>query len=311
MRALVFTAIGVVETMDVPEPVVHPGEVLLHVERTGICGSELHGIQHASFRVPPLIMGHEMVGRTEDGQFVAVNPLASCGHCEQCRTNHPQICRSRSLLGAHQAGGFAERVAVPAHLVHPIAEGLDADRAGLIEPLANALHAWRLAGSPEGRRVAIIGCGPIGLSCLEVARYFGALSVTCVDLAEARRAAAEKLGADVVSDKLGGEFDVIFDAVGVAATRVQSIERLMPGGTTVWLGLATPDAGFDSLDLIRWEKNVRGMFAYNDDTFVEAIALAPHLALNWSTTFPLEQGAEVFTSLMRGATTPLKALLQP
>ncbi len=311
MRALVFTAIDVVSMMDVPDVVAGDGEEVIHVTRSGICGSELHGIRHASFRVPPLVMGHEFVGRTDDGRRVAVNPLITCGACEACRNGETQICPTRRLLGAHLAGGFAERVVVPATLVHEIPDELDWDRAGLIEPIANALHAWRLAGSPVGKRVAIIGAGAIGLACLEVARHFGASTIAVADLAPERLAVATSLGADQVNDTLRDTYDVIFDAVGVAATRSASIANLRAGGTTVWLGLANDEAGFDALDLIRWEKNVRGMFAYNDATFVEAIALAPQLNLRWSTTFALEEGAKIFTELMHGARTPIKALLEP
>ena len=311
MRALVFTEIDVVSMMDVPEVIAGAGEEIISVTRSGICGSELHGIRHASFRVPPLVMGHEFVGLTSNGRRVAVNPLITCGTCSACLRGETQICPSRRLLGAHLAGGFAERVAVPSVLVHEIPDELDWDRAGLIEPLANALHAWRLGGSPTGQRVAIIGAGAIGLACLEVARHFGASFTAVADLAPERLAVATALGADLVTETLSETYDVIFDAVGVAATRAASIAQLRAGGTTVWLGLANPDAGFDALDLIRWEKNVRGMFAYNDKSFVEAIALAPQLDLRWGTTVPLEEGARVFTELMHGARTPIKALLEP
>ncbi len=311
MRALVFTEIAVVRVMDVDDVRATPEETVIHVERSGICGSELHGVRHASFRVPPLILGHEFVGRTSEGRRVAVNPLISCGECSYCRESRPQLCAQRTLLGAQRAGCAAERVVVPSHLVHDIPDELDWDRAGLIEPIANALHAWRLAGEPRGQRVAIIGCGAIGLACLEVARHFGATHVTGVDLSEERRAVAQALGADEVVAELSTTYDVVFEAVGAAATRAASVRQLVPGGTAIWLGLVGPEPGFDALDAIRWEKNVRGMFAYDDRTFVDAISLAPHLDLRWATTVDLEEGAEVFTRLKLGAPTPLKVLLRP
>ena len=311
MRALVFTNIDVVRVMDVDDVNATNGETVIHVERSGICGSELHGIRHASFRVPPLILGHEFVGHTSEGRRVAVNPLISCGTCSLCLESRTQICAQRTLLGAQRAGGAAERVAVPSHLVHDIPDELDWDRAGLIEPLANALHAWRLAGEPRGQRVAIIGCGPIGLACLEVARHFGASHVTGIDLSEERRAVALALGADEVTAELTATYDVIIEAVGAAATRATSVRQLVPGGTTVWVGLVGPEPGFDALDAIRWEKNVRGMFAYDDRTFVDAISLAPQLDLRWTTTVDLEDGAEIFNLLKLGAPTPIKVLLRP
>jgi len=311
MKALVFTGPSVVEVLDVDDTHPSSSEVMVHVERAGICGSELHGIATPGFRVPPLIMGHEFVGRLDDGRRVAVNPLSSCGECDMCDRGQRHLCRSRKLLGVHRAGGFAERVAVPATSVHELPDGLSWDRAALVEPIANAVHAWTLARSPAGGRVAILGCGPIGLSCLEVARYNGAAHVTCVDLSEQRRTVAQGLGADVVTQELEGEFDAIFDAVGLAVTREISVRHLIPGGITVWLGLATPDPGFDALDAVRFEKTVQGSFAYSDDEFAHALSIAMHLNLSWFTTYPLEQGAEVFRSLMNGHDTPIKALLQP
>jgi threonine dehydrogenase-like Zn-dependent dehydrogenase len=311
MKALVFTALGVVEVKEVDDVVAGDSEVIVRVERAGICGSELHGIKNPSFRVPPLIMGHEFVGTTDDGRRVAVNPLISCGTCELCRRGETQLCRTRILLGAHKAGGFAERVAVPRSLLHDIPSELDWDSAGLIEPLANAVHAWNLSSAPQGARVGVIGCGPIGLACLQVARHGGASMVDCADLSEDRRAVASSLGANIVAPSLEGEFDVIFDAVGTSTTRNASLEHLIPGGTTVWLGLATPDASFDGAAAVRFEKTIRGSFAYTDEEFVAAIELAPHLDLSWSTTYPLDEGAEVFTALMNGESTPIKALLKP
>jgi threonine dehydrogenase-like Zn-dependent dehydrogenase len=311
MKALVFTAIGIVEIQDVPDVVAGDNEVIVHVDRTGICGSELHGIQTSGFRVPPLIMGHEFVGHTSDGRRVAVNPLTSCTTCDLCITGYTQLCRTRSLLGVHRPGGFAERVVVPRSSIHDLPDDIDWDRAALIEPTANAVHAWSLAGSPKDKRIGVIGCGPIGLACLEVARYGGASFIACADLSPDRAKVAASIGADVVGSSLEGEFDVIFDAVGTAPTRRNSLERLIPGGTTIWLGLATPDAELDAAGAIRFEKNIRGSFAYSDEEFSEAIRLAPHLDLSWSTTYPLAQGAEIFTALMNGQTTPIKALLQP
>ncbi len=121
----------------------------------------------------------------------------------------------------------------------------------------------------------------------------------------------ELLGADAVAEALDGEYDVVFDAVGSAATRAGSLEHLAPAGCTIWLGLASPDPGFDAAHLVRFEKQVRGSFAYRDDEFAAALAMAGDLDLSWSTTYPLDEGATIFTALMNGQATPVKALLAP
>ncbi|HVA54139.1 MAG TPA: alcohol dehydrogenase catalytic domain-containing protein [Acidimicrobiales bacterium] len=311
MKALVFTGLGVVEVLDMPDVVAETDEVVVHVDRAGICGSELHGISTPGFRVPPLIMGHEFVGHTSDGRRVAVNPLVTCGTCDLCLSGKTQVCRSRTLLGVHRAGGFAERVVVPTSSLHDLPDGIDFDRATLIEPVANAVHAWSLASNPRGQRIGIIGCGPIGLACLEVALHEGASSVACADLSVDRRAVAESIGAQVVGESLEGEFDVIFDAVGSSATRLASVGHLVPGGVTVWLGLAAPETGFDATHVVRFEKIIKGSFAYSDAEFSYAIDMAKDLDLSWWTTYGLDEGATIFNALMNGQTTPIKALLRP
>ena len=311
MQALVFTRPGVVEVLDVDEPEVGEDEVLVGVAASGICGSELHGIQTAGFRQPPLVMGHEFAGTLADGRRVTVNPIVDCGACDLCRHGLPQLCRRRSILGIHRPGAFAERVAVPRRLLHELPDGLSWEAAAVVEPLANAVHVWTLAGRPAGARVGVLGAGPIGLVCLEVARRGGAGHIAVADLAPDRLAMAERLGADAVGPALDGELDMIVDAVGVAATHRDSVSRLRPGGTAVWIGLMGDDAGFESTELIRQEKRVLGSFAYNDVEFVEAMSIATDCELPWVRSFPLGEGAEIFTELMYGRSDVVKALLRP
>jgi threonine dehydrogenase-like Zn-dependent dehydrogenase len=311
MKALVFTGPGLLEMQDVPEPRPAAGEVLVHVRSAGICGSELHGARTPGFRVPPLIMGHEFAGMSDNGDPVIINPILSCGTCDLCRGGLRHVCRQRRIVGVHCPGGFAERVAVPGSALRPVPDGMGWTAAALVEPAANGEHAWNLAGAPAGGRVAVIGCGAIGLFCLLTARAGGAARVEVTDLSPGRTALALDLGADSAGTALDGEYDVIFDAVGSAGTRGQSVGHLRPGGAAVWLGLAEAAAGFDAAGLVRSEKRVLGSFAYSDEDFAAA---AQHLAewnLGWADSYPLMAGAEIFTALMNGAPNPVKALLTP
>lgn len=311
MKALVFTGPGTVEMQDVPEPVVADGDVLIHVRSAGICGSELHGVRHPGFRVPPLIMGHEFAGVSDDGQPVVINPILSCGECDLCQRGLRHVCRQRQLIGVHRPGGFAERVAVPVSALRPVPGGLSFDAAAIVEPAANAVHAWSIAGRPAGARVAVLGCGAIGLVCLLTALAGGAERVDVTDLSAERLAAASRLGATTTGPALEGEYDVVIDAVGTAATRAQSVDHQRPGGVAVWLGLAEPAAGFDAQALIRGEKRILGSFAYSDEEFGEAVDLLAGRDLSWTSGYPLAAGAEIFTRLMNGGLHPVKALLQP
>ena len=311
MKALVFTGPGVLELHDVPEPAATDGDVLVHVRAVGICGSELHGARHPGFRKPPLIMGHEFAGISADGDRVVINPMLSCGHCELCRGGLRQVCRERQIIGVHRSGGFAERVAVPGSALRPLPDWLGWEAAAMVEPAANAVHAWRLAGAGAGAKVAVLGCGAIGLLCLLAALAGGAASVDVTDLDPGRLGQARKLGATAAGPGLDGEYDVIFDAVGSPVTRATSVRQQRPGGTAVWLGLAEETAGFDANALIRAEKRVLGSFAYSDEEFGQAAELLRGWDLSWTSQYPLTDGAEIFTGLMNGALQPVKALLVP
>jgi len=310
MKALVFTGPGTVAVLDVPEPEVAEGEVLVHVRAAGICGSELHGVRHPGFRVPPLIMGHEFTGVSDAGDPVIINPILSCGSCDLCRAGQRQICRQRAIIGVHRPGGFAERVAVPASALRPLPQSLSWDLAALVEPAANAVHAWRLAGGAARIRAAVLGCGAIGLLCLLTGLANGA-AVDVTDLSPARREQAVSLGAAKASSEPEGEYDIVIDAVGSAVTRAQSIRHQRPGGMAVWLGLAERVTGIDGAAVVREEKRVLGSFAYHDEEFNQAAELIGHWDLSWATGYPLTAAAEIFTALMKGEPHPVKALLKP
>lgn len=311
MQALVFTAPGVVEVLDVDEPEPGPGETLVTVEASGICGSELHGISKPGFRTPPLVMGHEFSGTTDDGRRVTVNPILSCGKCDLCTNGLEQVCRERTIVGIHRAGGFAERVVVPSHVLHELPADLPWERGALVEPLANGIHAYRVSGAKAGDRVGIIGAGTIGIVCLLAAKAAGAGEVVVVDKAADRLQLARDLGADATADALDPELDAVIDAVGVAATHQASLDALRPGGTAVWIGLMSAEAGFDAQALVRKEQRVQGSFAYTDEEFAAAVELARTVPLEWAESFPLDQGATIFTELMHGRTDVVKALLRP
>lgn len=308
MRALVFTGPGQVELRDEPAPTVGGDEELVTVRASGICGSELHGFRATGFRVPPLIMGHEFVGTTADGRRVAVNPLCTCGSCDSCSRDRPQLCRNRSLLGIHRPGGFAERVAVPKSSIHELSDGIPFSAAALIEPLANAIHAWSLLPEPP-ERVAVLGAGTIGLLCATYARAQGC-EVQVTDPSGNRRAAADRLSLQVAAEP-AGEYDAVIDAVGVPASRQASIERTRPGGAAVWIGLAHDSVDIAGNTVVRGEKSIRGSFAYTPEEFAQAVALAPDLDLGWATEVPLGRAAEVFYSLAGGNTEIVKAVLVP
>ena len=308
MQALVFTAPGQVELQDVAAPQPTPGSSVIRVMASGICGSELHGFRSVGMRVPPLVMGHEFAGLTKDGRRVVVNPLISCGECEACRRGRPQVCRSRQLLGAHRAGGFGELALVPDTGLHDLPDSVDWSAATLIEPLANAVHAWDHVPS-DVATAAVIGAGSIGLLCAQVGRARG-VEVVITEPSAHRREVAEGLGLHVVG-ALDGEYDAVLDAVGLQVTRRLSLEHCRPAGTSVWVGLGEDVTSLGGHDIVRLERRIAGTFAYTPANFAHAVGLATELDLSWTTDVPLSQSDRVFLSLAGGATDIVKAAIVP
>jgi threonine dehydrogenase-like Zn-dependent dehydrogenase len=315
MLAMVYTAPLELEMLELEEPVPDEDEVLVEVGAVGICGSELEGFASKSpFRVPPLVMGHEFAGRrVDDGAPVVINPIVACGACDLCERGMPNICRARAIIGIHRPGAFAERVAVPARNCYQLPAGTSATVGALVEPLANAVHAVRLAlaGDALPMSVGVIGAGTLGFVTALYAKDRGVPHVVITDLAPERRELAEATGADQIGESLEGEFDVIFDAVGAPPTRARSVEALRPGGTAVWIGLHGPEAGFDGQALIRQEKRVLGTFAYSEVDFRIAIERASRLSPDWVAMRPLAEGVEAFHGLLDGDLSAVKTLLVP
>jgi len=187
-----------------------PGETLLDVAAVGLCGSDLHyykdgGIGSAQIKAP-FVPGHEFGGwLTEDveelglrrGALVAVDPNKACGHCAYCHSGHPNLCPNVEFIGAPPFdGAMTKRIWVPRSQIVALPEHFSPLDAVMLEPLGVAIHAVDLAKPRLLERVALLGCGPIGLLILQVLKAAGAGEVFAVDPLEHRRAMAQRLGAD-------------------------------------------------------------------------------------------------------------------
>src|SRR5687768_10806212 len=173
-----------------------PEEVLVNVRATGICAGDMYIYQGRNpYAAYPAIGGHEICGvvaaagsnvqGVKYGALVVVEPFLGCGKCYPCRIGKSNCCANLRIIGIHQPGGFAEFVIAPASHIHPIPQGLSAMEASFAEPVAIGVQACRRGNVSAGEYVLILGCGPIGLALIEVARARGARPVA-TDVNEAR-----------------------------------------------------------------------------------------------------------------------------
>jgi L-iditol 2-dehydrogenase len=300
-----------------PDPEAASGAVPFRVSLAGICGSDLHPYRgHAGPRRPPLVLGHEAVGRVEGepGRYV-VFPIVACGACRACLRGEENLCATRGLLGLARQGVFAETVPVDPAALLPIPDGVDDRAAVLTEPLACCLSALRLAGVEAGQRVLVVGGGPIGLLTVHACAVRG-IEVAAVEPVKERRTLARRLGASVVAastdDDAIPEADVAIDAVGIEPTWRGAIAKVRMGGSVTVIGLGQADGGVPVGDLVRRGVSLRGHYAYTRADFAAALAmLAEHPpALDWLTLLPLARGAEAFRRLVEEPAETVKALLE-
>jgi L-iditol 2-dehydrogenase len=264
VKALVFRGPRSMPLEDRPEPAPGPGEVVVAIRASGICGSDVHGFGGATGRRKVgVVMGHEAAGdvvaigrgveNAAVGDRVVLRSILPCGRCDRCVHGQPNICLERQGMGMHFDGAYAERIVVPDRLVVPLPATLTYEHASLVEPLAVAMHAVTITPLERHDVVVIVGAGPIGLLTLLATRDAGAGSIVVTDRDPHRLDVARALGADRVVD-VGGEdpvaavldatggrgADVVFEAVGVAATVAQSIAVARPGGQVTWIGNSAP-----------------------------------------------------------------------
>lgn len=319
----------------VPEP--GPGEALILVAGVGLCGSDRHWLLDGSIGDAvldaPLVLGHEFAGVAEAGRFagrlVAVDPAVPCERCEPCRTGAPNLCLHLRFAGhGHTDGALREFIAWPERCLYPLPDSLGAVEGALIEPLAVAVHAADLAGPMDGATVGIVGCGPIGLLLVALARISGAAAIAATDPLAHRRAAAVALGATTVVEASpdgderarilagtrGRGLDVVFDAAGDEAAVETAVHIARPGGQVILAGIPSDDRiSFSASVARRKGLTLRLSRRSTPDSFRRAVALAgdPPFDLAGFVTLrvPLSEAPRAFDALVRR--TGIKVIVEP
>jgi (R,R)-butanediol dehydrogenase / meso-butanediol dehydrogenase / diacetyl reductase len=333
VRAAVFSALHQPLTIEsVADPVPGEGDVIVHVGRCGICGSDLHMTEDPVFGLcSGDVLGHEFAGEVVAlgkgaeglslGDLVAVSPLKSCGHCASCRAGEVQWCAHFGLQG----GGYAEYALTRPNQCVKLPKSASLEDGALVEPLAVALHGVKMSGLKAGDKVLILGAGPIGLSVAFWAKRFGAERVVLQDLADWQRDRAISMGADgfVVDPAdpiggaervLGGKADIVFECVGVPGLIAQAVQQLRNRGTILLLGLCTKPDTFNSFAMLQKEvKLVTSAFFTRQDfeaslDVLSAGAVEPRLMI--TSTVGLQAMPDAFEAL-RQRTSQCKVMVAP
>jgi len=227
MRAVRNTDVGI-EVLDLAPVEPADGLVRVRVRAAGICGSDLHLLEWGPM---PVTLGHEFAGLLDDGTEVAVQPQTPCLECDRCRAGDDHLCRTllERTHGVSVDGGLADEVLVDPRAVVPLPDGVALADAGLVEPLAVAVHGVHLLTVETGPRVLVIGGGSIGLCAVAALGHEG-IEPDLVARHPHQVEAGEQLGA---AARLGADYDVVIDAAGSQAAVDQAFDRVRPGGTVV------------------------------------------------------------------------------
>jgi (R,R)-butanediol dehydrogenase/meso-butanediol dehydrogenase/diacetyl reductase len=297
MPAAVLKGPGRLEVEDVPVPAIGADDVLVEVDRCGICGTDLHMVLEG-WGAPGSWGGHEWTGRIaavgdavtrwQLGDLVVGGPPVRCGTCGMCVAGRPSLCAGRDTpgIGLFQ-GAFATYKAAGADEVLAMPAGIDPRAAALAEPLAVALHGIERGGAQPGQRVLVLGAGPIGALSIAAMRALGVDDVACAEPAASRQSLAAALGAtsvihpdDLVVPSIAEPGLIVDDAVevvlecsGKAGAMQAGLAQLVRGGTLVLVGSGIDPPRFDPNRILLNELIITGACEYGHDGFERALEL--------------------------------------
>ena len=308
----------------IPEPIAAADEAVLSIAYGGICGSDLHYWTHGaageSILREPMTLGHEVVGTVltaasdgsgfAAGTRVAVHPATpGPGDGSRYPLDRPNLSPGVTYLGSaarfpHRAGAFAQRVALPGRMLRVLPEGLNMRDAAIIEPASVAWHAVARAGDVRGKRVLVVGCGPIGCLVIAVLRHHGASDIIAVDLHESALRVASDSGATAEMLATDGDAlaaadaDVVIESSGSWRGLASAVRGATRGGRVVMVGLlpSGEQPALISLAITR-ELELVGSFRFNDeiDDVIAALAAGSlHAPATVTHEFAVEDALEAF-----------------
>ncbi len=302
MRAVEITEIGKSKLIETERPAPGPGEVQVRILANGICGSDTAAyLGKHPYRIPPVVTGHEPVGVVSElgegsrgfrcGEMVVIEPHAGCGECRECRSGRYNICQHKRVLGTPAwPGSFAEYIVAPTHCVYSVDGVLNEEQGALIEPLTVATHSVARAGLAGGERVAVLGCGPIGLMHVLALGEHSPSTLVCSDIKDFNLRMAERIGAshcfnptkdDIareVKSLTGGEgLDVSFVVFHSEELVQLAIDMAKPRGTIVLVASFPSQLPISFQRVQLAELTVLGTAMYTREDYVRSIEYAQSL----------------------------------
>ncbi|GHU75489.1 dehydrogenase [Clostridia bacterium] len=322
MLQQVMIAPGVIEFVEIHIPELAPGQVLVKIQRIGVCGSDIH-VYHGKhpFTKYPITQGHEVSGEVTAlgadvntvrvGQKVTIEPQVVCGSCYLCRHGKYNLCEELKVMGFQTTGAASTYFAVDSSKVTPLPDGMTFDQGAMIEPLAVAVHAVKQASAVDGLNIAVIGAGPIGNLVAQTAKAMGAASVMITDISDYRLTLARQCGinytyntrykdfGEALTDSFGPDkADVIYDCAGSDVTMGQAIKYARKGSTIILVAVFEKMATIDLALANDHELDIKSTMMYRHEDYVDAIAFveAGKIQLNplMSRTFPFREYLDAY-----------------
>jgi len=326
MRIAQLIAPHQLRLIDGPVPDPGPGEVQVHVDHIGICGSDLHAYSEGQVGGTPLnfpiVLGHEPAGTVvragagvsgwERGDRAALEPAIYCYHCEFCRTGHHNVCDNiKFLSAAGEPGFFREYVNLPVACLLPIPAELSTVNATIVEPLAVIVNSLKFAAVRPGDTAMVLGAGPIGLLTVICLKIAGARRVWAIEPVAARRELAVRSGADAAIDPVAADpvaeikretggrgVDVAIDCAGCGDTINQAIRTVRKAGRVVLTAIPSSAVVPIAVTPMRNKEvtfyNVRRSNQDSETALTLLLEHLPRFAALVTHTRPLEKIGEAF-----------------
>ena len=299
MRQAVMTAAKTIIFSEKPDPQIEPGHVIVKVLSIGVCGSDIH-VYHGlhPYVSYPLVQGHEMsgviveVGEGVDnlvpGDLITIEPQRACGECLACEEGLYNICDNLKVIGFQAVGTASDYYLCPAEKIVKLDKEMNPDAAALMEPLAVAVRAVKMAGDIVGKNVLIFGAGPIGNLVAQTAKSLGAAKVMVSEVNKTRLQKAMECGVDVVVNPLEQDLekeivtsfgakrraDVIFECAGVDVTMRTAVQVARKGTPIVVVAVFGTEPAIDMARVNENELKILGTARYVIEDFEVAKELA-------------------------------------